>query len=228
MASSAAPSLPQQTITTNERLFAPKSPDSASSTSNNLWSLAQDTPRVIRIPYRMLLNLMLQDLGLSKAEYHFELCENSGVRMTVLFNTAPLSLDGATIYTRISGTQSTNYEVAEDSACENAIAYIEMATNPVIRDFSYNRLREVQETYESLVQYKKQLERGWFLAVRHMASFYQQMLSIMYLNHSKEEGPVHSIWNKLLVNFQDMAFRLKHAGKVLENRLNKIRNDSSF
>lgn len=64
---------------------------------------------MIRIPYKMLLDLMLQDLGLSKAEYHFELCDNNTVRATVLFNTAPLPLQGATIYTKVSGIQSTDY-----------------------------------------------------------------------------------------------------------------------
>jgi hypothetical protein len=108
-----------------------------------------------------------------------------------------------------------------------------MATNTVIRDFSYIRLKELEEDNESLLcrlrqsdEYKKKLGRGWFLAVRHRFSFSQQMLNAVYLNYTNGEGPMDIVWNALLVNFQDMGFRLKNIGGSLEKRLENMRMSS--
>jgi hypothetical protein len=62
--------------------------------------------------------------------------------------------------------------------------------------------------------YKRQLAWGWFLAVRRMSLFSQQ-LNIVYLNYDGQDQP-NTALNNLLRNFQDLAFRLKHAGSVLE------------
>jgi hypothetical protein len=72
--------------------------------------------------------------------------------------------------------------------------------------------------------YKRQLARGWFLAVRHMSSFSRQLLNIVYLNYDGQDQP-DTVWNNLLRNFQDLAFRLKHAGSVLEKRVEEMRNE---
>jgi hypothetical protein len=124
-----------------------------------------------------------------------------------------------------------SYQEAEDSACEKAIKYIEYTTNTIVNDVSYERLLHVKDLNKILLEkmrdahdYKRQLARGWFLAVRHMSSFSRQLLNIVYLNYDGQDQP-DTAWNNLLRNFQDLAFRLKHAGSVLEKRVEEMRNE---
>lgn len=87
---------------------------------------------------------MLEQLGVSKAEYRLHMCEGSKVCVTVLFNTSTLPVEGAPVYLSIFGIESESYEIAEDSACIQAIMYVEEATNTIIKDLSYGRLIEVK------------------------------------------------------------------------------------
>jgi hypothetical protein len=110
---------------------------------------------------------MLQELGLSKAEYRLEFCEDNKVRMTILFNTSTLPYGNSPTYITIYGIRSRSYELAEDSACEEAIKYLERHTNSVMRDVSYERVLHVKELNEILLQkmkdarnYKKKLAMG--------------------------------------------------------------------
>jgi hypothetical protein len=95
-----------------------------------------------------------------------------------MFNTSTLPVEGAPVYLSMSGTESESYEIAEDSACVQAITYVEEATNTIIKDLDYRQLLEVKGQNKILLRklkkahgYKKQLARGWFLSVRRMASF---------------------------------------------------------
>jgi hypothetical protein len=132
----------------------------------------------------------------------------------------------------MSGIESDYYEIAEDSACVQAIQYVEEATKTIIKDLGYSRLVEAKEETKILLhklkkthEYKKQLARGWFLSVRHMVSFSKQVLNIAYLNYSGGQDSVDTVWNNLLTNFEDLGFRLRHAGAVLEKRLEQMRKD---
>lgn len=87
---------------------------------------------------------MLEQLGVSKAEYRLHMCEGSKVCVTVLFNTSTLPVEGAPVYLSMFGIESESYEIAEDSACIQAIMYVEEATNTIIKDLSYGRLIEVK------------------------------------------------------------------------------------
>jgi hypothetical protein len=175
---------------------------------------------------------MLEKLGVSKAEYHLQLCKDNKVRVTVMFNTSTLPVEGAPVYLSMSGIESDNYEIAEDSACVQARQYVEEATKTTIKDLGYSRLVEAKEETKIMLyklkkthEYKKQLARGWFLSVRHMASFSKQVLNIAYLNYSGGQDSVDTVWNNLLTNFEDLGFRLRHAGAVLEKRLEQMRKD---
>lgn len=82
----------------------------------------------------------------------------------------------------------------------------------ISRDFNYPRVKQLEEENKSLLHqlrqshtYKKKHARGWFLALRHMSSFSQQIMNSMYVNHTDGETPMDRAWNTLLVNFQDMA-----------------------
>jgi hypothetical protein len=48
-----------------------------------------------------------------------------------------LPLEGDTMYMKVSAIESTYYEIAEDSACANAIKYIGESINMVIGHFNY-------------------------------------------------------------------------------------------
>jgi hypothetical protein len=143
---------------------------------------------------------MLETLGVSKAEYRLHLCEDNKVRVTVMFNTSTLPVEGAPVYLSMSGTESESYEIAEDSACVQAITYVEEATNTIIKDLDYRQLLEVKGQNKILLhklkkahEYKKQLARGWFLSVRHMASFSKQVLNITHLNYSGGQDYVDTV-----------------------------------
>jgi hypothetical protein len=159
------------------------------------------------------------------------MCEDGKVQITVAFNTSTLPREGSPQYLTFSGVESTSYRETEDSACDRAIKYIEYHTNTIVKDVSYERLLHVKDLKVILLEkmkdahyYKKQLAKGWFLAVRHMSSFSEQLLNIVYLNYDGQHQPDNA-WNNLLRNFQDLAFRLNHAGSVLERRIEEMRNE---
>jgi effector-binding domain-containing protein len=58
-----------------------------------------------------------------------------------------------------------------------------------------------------------------------MASFSKQELNIAYLNYSGGQDSVDTVWNNLLSNFEDLGFRLRHGGAVLEKWLEQMRKD---
>lgn len=121
---------------------------------------------------------MLQELGVSKGAYHIELCEENEVRVSMLFNASMLPLEGSPVYILMSRIQSKDYEIAQDTTCIKARRYIEEATNTVIRDWNYTRLKELEEQNKSLVHGRIQEKKpasSWFLAVGHMSSFSQQV-----------------------------------------------------
>lgn len=114
------------------------------------------------------MDIILQELSVSKPEYHLELCENSEVRVTILFNTSTLHGEGSPMYLSMTGTKSRSYETAESSACQKAITNVEQATNSFIRDLSYAWLVYVKEICQYLLRTLRKVEeynffaRGWF------------------------------------------------------------------
>lgn len=70
-------------------------------------------------------------------------------------------------------------------------------TNTVIRDFNYDSAEDLRtlnmhlsHQLKSSDGYKKMFARGWFLSVRRMSSISQQILSVVHVNYSEEEGLV--------------------------------------
>jgi hypothetical protein len=59
----------------------------------------------------------------------------------------------------VPGTQSTDHEIAEDSASMRAIKYVENA-NAVIRDFNYTRLEKLEEQNKALKQCQTTTRKG--------------------------------------------------------------------
>ncbi|VAH83946.1 uncharacterized protein LOC119278247 [Triticum dicoccoides] len=138
--------------------------------------LAQDAPTIIRIPLRAILDIVLAELGIPEAEYRREICDDNKICVTVLFDAS--TVEGAPAHMSISGTYSTDDEVAEDTAALKAIEYLETAANVVIRDYSYDKLKRLEEETERLMEQLEEanyciskLVRGWLLAVRCVCSF---------------------------------------------------------
>ena len=187
---------------------------------------------MIRIPLKLILNVMLEELGLHEAEYHLEMCEDGEFRVTVRFRTSAVPLEGSSVYLSITGVKSSSYEVAEDTACEQAIRNIEAATNTIVKDLGYQRMVLANWTIRCLCHklheehlYKMKLARGWLLVVKHMSSFSKQVLSITYLNRSAVQDHITTIWNNLLNNFEGLGFRLRREGAKLERRLEKMKQE---
>lgn len=123
---------------------------------------------------------MLAELGIPEAEYRREICSDNKICVTVLFDAS--TLEGAPAHMSISGTYSTDDEVAEDTAALKAIEYIETTANVVIRDYSYDKLKRLEEETERLMEQLEEandgipkLVRAWLLAVRCMCSFSQSL-----------------------------------------------------
>lgn len=109
----------------------------------------------------------------------------------LLFNTTTLS--------RVSGVQSIDYEIAENSACENSISYIGLATNR-------GELEKINEsTYDFF--FSADVEHCVSQPLKRRGSCGQ------HLEQSSGE----------LSRYGDSGL-----GKVLESRLDKIRNSSYF
>jgi hypothetical protein len=157
--------------------------------------------------------------------------EDRKVQMTIRFSASTLPEEDHPQFLTFSGIKSTSYSEAEDSACEKAIRYIERTTNTIIKDVNYERLLHAKELTEIMIEkmkdahdYKSQLAKGWFLAVRHISSFSEQLLNIVYLNYDGQEHP-DTAWNNLLRNLQNLAFNLKYVGSVFEKRVEEMRSE---
>ncbi|KAF7039577.1 hypothetical protein CFC21_049545 [Triticum aestivum] len=151
-------------------------PGSASPTNHQPLALAQDDSTIIRIPFRAILGFVLAELGIPEAEYRREIFYGNKICVTVLFDAS--TIKGAPTHMSISGTYSTDDEVAEDTAALKAIESLETTANVVIRDYSYDKLKRLEEESERLMEQLEEanyciskLVRGWLLAVRCVCSF---------------------------------------------------------
>ena len=174
---------------------------------------------------------MLDDVSITKAEHHLELSDDREFLMKIRLKTSKLHIQASPLDIWISGIWSTDYKEAEDSASMQVIRYIEKNANVVVRDVNYGCLKDLEDQnknmklqLEEAKQCKDKLAKGWFLAVRNMHSFSQQISSVVLLNYSLQESPVDDLWNALLCNIADMGFRLKNIGLELEERLEKMLN----
>lgn len=122
---------------------------SAASTNNNLRALAQDVQRVFRIPHKVILDMLLANLGLNPAQYECAIHDDK-LRVTVSFNTAALDLGGSIVDVSVPGEYCTDESAAEDSAAIKAVRYIETMTNTVVRDINYAKTKRQENRIVSL------------------------------------------------------------------------------
>jgi hypothetical protein len=151
--------------------------------------LLQDVPRVFKIPHRVILDMLLANLGMNPAHYDHAIHEDKRVRVTVNFNTAALNLGGSIIDISVPGEYCLDNDAAEDSATIKAVRYIETMTNTVVRDINYAKTKRQQnrigflenQLKESDIRGKK-LARGWLLSTRYMYYFSEQMRNAAAMN----------------------------------------------
>ncbi|XBH87830.1 hypothetical protein VPH35_075215 [Triticum aestivum] len=160
---------------------------------------------MVKIPYMMMLDVLLETLGLPPAEYRTRVYDGSMVCVTVLFHT-PTSYVGNDRYRMvIPGVQSVDHSMSEDSAAMEAIGYIKCTVKTEIRDYNYSTMKKLEEENRSLkhelninklmiaTYEKKQNAMGWFVLTRYMHGLSHHISNVMALNMSPGKGPVDKI-----------------------------------
>lgn len=100
----------------------------------------------LRISARMILDIMLEQLGIPKAVYRRRTYSHNRMSVT-LCSSAPLPrvMGACPAHMSITGIHSADGEIAEDTAAVEAIRYIEQATNTMVKDLNYERLQKMQQ-----------------------------------------------------------------------------------
>jgi hypothetical protein len=157
----------------------------------------------------MILDEQLIPLGLPIAQYQRTMFADHKVYVTVIFPTTKLTRQGPNLPMKISGVKSIDKAAAEHTAAIAAIRYLENATNTVIKDLNYSKLKLLEEDSSQQI---KQLEaenrnlriqlrktqikaekvsRGWFLCVRYMCSFSTHLCNIAVFSYHGGMDGIH-------------------------------------
>ncbi|XP_044375072.1 uncharacterized protein [Triticum aestivum] len=106
---------------------------------------SQAVPAIVKIPYRMVLDVLLETLGLPEVEYRTRVYDGSRVCVTVLFyrTTSYVGND-------IPGVQFVDQSMPEDSAAMEAIGYIKCTVKTEITDYNYSTMKKLEEENRSL------------------------------------------------------------------------------
>ena len=153
-----------------------------SSVDNSHPVVLQDATRVFKIPHKVILEMLLANLGLGPPQYENAIHEDSKVRVTVNFNTSGLDPGGSIVDVSVPGEYCIDEVTAEDSTAIKAVRYIETMTNTVVRDINYaktkrqeNRITFLEKRLKESEIKGKKLTRGWHLSTRDMYYFSEQM-----------------------------------------------------
>ena len=104
----------------------------------------------MKIPYNMMLDALLQALGLPMAEYRTKQCNGARICATVFFHTPRSYLGNDDNRMAIPGIQSINYAMSKDTASMEAIGYIKRMVKTEIRDYNYSAMKKLKEENTSL------------------------------------------------------------------------------
>ncbi|KAM3191089.1 hypothetical protein ACQJBY_068806 [Aegilops geniculata] len=217
----------------------------------NSWHGSEAVPAMVKIPYRMMLDVLLETLGLPPAEYRTRVYDGSRVCVTVLFHTPTSYVGNDRNRMVIPGVQSVDHSMSEDSAAMEAIGYIKCTVKTEIREYNYSTMKKLEEENRSLehelniARYnkkkmktkirsiknklmiatyeKKQNAMGWFVLTRYTHGLSDHISNIAALNMSSGKGPVDKIINDPLINIEKVAQRLKRRVINSEKKLRAIR-----
>lgn len=121
----------------------------------------------MKIPYAIILNIMLEALGLPLPHYEEKVHPNEKVCVPVTFNTSLLLFEGALVPKSIYGIISVDADEAEHSAAIEAIRYVEDSCDTKIRDYNYNEVKRLQQENSRL---KKKIWSWRMIAEKGLAS----------------------------------------------------------
>lgn len=208
------------------------SPGPASSSNKNMCPPSKVDHTTLRISPRMILDIMLERLGIPKAIYRRRMYSQNTMSVTVLFYTSMDSDGTCASQMIITGVRSANEEIAEDSAAVEAARYMEHTTGLVVQDLNYARLQKMQQEngflklqlHEAFDMINK-LARLCMLAVRYMSSFSNQLQNVMAIGFPPTCG-VNRSTHETLVNLQVVAHRIKTRGYRVEKKLYTMRRET--
>ena len=187
---------------------------------------------------RGILDDQLKHLEFPMAQYERTVYDDNKICMTVIFQASKWSCNGSPVLMRISGVRSLDDSLAEHTVAVAAIRYLEGATNTVVKDLSYNRLKEVQDENmhlrNQLTDVKSQLKRanvrskklarGWFLAVKNMFSFSAQFSNVATLGNFSTEEIISDNISAYFGTICRTAQQLQSKSDQLETKLEEIRH----
>ena len=192
--------------------------------------MLQDAQIVLMIPGKLILDSILDQLGLPAAVYRRRVYKDYKTCVTVIFQPSRLSFQASSLPMAICGVRSMDVAVGEHTAAIEAIRYINNSSNTAVKDLNYSRLRQMENENEVLKNKLKdanirgeKLARGWFYYVRHMCSFSQQFHNMAVLSYFGGQEVTNDSMKAAFVNIEWITQRLKSIGARLETKLEKIR-----
>ncbi|XP_044347293.1 formin-like protein [Triticum aestivum] len=138
---------------------------------------SEAVPAMVKIPYRMMLDVLLETLGLPPAEYRTRVYDGSRVCVTILFHTPTSYVGNDRNRMAIPEVQFVDHSMSEDSAAMEAIGYIKCTVKTEIRDYNYSTMKKLEEENRSL----------------------KHELNIARYNKKKMKTKIRSIKNKLMI-----------------------------
>lgn len=218
---------------------------------NDIRLKSHAIPLMIKIPYRMMLDVLLETLELPAAEYRSKACDGGRVRVTVFFHTLTSYVEDHGSRMAIPGVQCIDHAMSEDTAAMEAIGYIKCMVKTELRDYNYSKMKKLDEENQSLkhelavAKYNKQKTKaktrsiknklmmaryknkknamGWFVLTRYMHGLSDHICNVTALNRSSGKEPMDQLMNKPLNNIEKIAERLKRRVLKSEKQLKSIR-----
>lgn len=198
----------------------------------------QPFQRVISIPRRIMHDEMLRQLGLPSAQYEHVTSDDKRIYVVVHFQVPRLYSEDSLVTVRICGQRSTDLAVADDTASEAAIRYMQYAANAVIKDLTYNRFIHMQEENRrlklKLTDIKSQLRkakvkierlaRGWFWSLRNMFSFSAQFQNVAAIALYGGQEDVADDMKEAFGTIYKAAEDLNSKSVLQETKLEEIRH----
>lgn len=206
---------------------------------------------MVKIPYRMMLDVLLETVQLPAAEYRSKVCDGNRVCVTAFSVRPHQYVEDHGSRMAIPGVWCVNHAMSEDTAAMEAIGYIKCMAKTEIRDYNYSTMKKLNEENESLkhelavakynrkkmtaktrsiknrlmlAKYKnKKHAMGWFFLARYMHGFSDHISNVTALNKSSGKEPIDQLINGPLNSIEKVAKRLKCRVISSEKKLRSIR-----
>lgn len=184
------------------------------------------TRRVVRIPCKIMLGIMLDDLGLPKATYRTHTHKDGEYSAVVAFY-SPSHVPGKFLQQfKMGGAHAVSSEMAEDSAAREGIRHLENWEKLEIEDLHYSELmyqhEQTEELHSKLKEEQKNTEslrKELSVAAETMVAFATEMYDLTANNRSLGQGGEAENHNAGLRLFETLAARLQQTGQEIKTGL---------